>query len=965
LGPIELSVNGAQVDLGPARQRAVLAALAVDAGQPVGVDALIERVWGPDAQPGARSGLYSYLTRLRRVFAQAGIPETALRLVSRPGGYVLDVEPDRVDSRRFQRLVQAARASDGDDDWRADLLDQAIGLWRGPALAGLSGEWADRSRQLLGQERVDAVVLWAGVQLRRGRPDLVVGPLRSLTGEYPLVEPLAARLIEALGRAGRAAEALDCYAATRRRLIDELGAEPGPELRRLHQAVLTGDLEPPAPAAPPAARRQPAEGAGHRPAQLPLDVPGFAAREAELAALDAILAGAGEQPTAMVVAAVWGTAGVGKTSLAVHWAHRVAGRFPDGQLYVNLRSFDPAGPPVTAGEALHGFLDAVGVPAQRIPTGLTARAALFRSLLAGRRMLVVLDNAETVEQIRPLLPGAAGCLAVVTSRNELMGLVAVEGAYPLTLDVLPVGQARHLLVRRLGPARILAEQAAAEEIIARCAGLPLALAIVAACAATHPGLTLTALAGQLRAAAGGLDPFAGVDRASDLRAVFSWSYQALSPAAARLFRLLGLHPGPDFDAPAAASLAGLPAGELRLLLDELTRGHLVTRTVPGRYAFHDLLRSYAAEQAEARDAAGERRAALHRTLDHYVAGAHAAALALNPNRDRIAPPAGQPGNTPVGFADRDQAFEWLAATRSVLLAVLDEAARGGFDTHSVQLGWALCDFLDWQGYWHDMAATQATALAAALRLGDRSEQARAHRGLGYAQSRLDDQQEAHGQLQRALDLYGELGDRTGQAHAHRILALVLERQGRYGVARDHAQQALQLYRSTDHRSGQARTLNMIGWYSSQLGDHREALVQCQRALFLCRQAGQPLDEAAIWDSIGHAHHHLGHHRQAVACYRRALDLFRRNGDRYNEADVLVHLGDTQQATGATETAAGTWRTALAILDQLGHPDGAAVRAKLANAGPAEPVPGCAARVSRQYPLSAPRAGDQPVRRTQG
>jgi DNA-binding SARP family transcriptional activator len=485
-------VAGRPIDLGPAKQRTLFAALLVNADQPVSVDTMIDLLW--DAPPaGARSGVYSYVTRLRRVLARAGAAEDEpVRLVNGPGGYLLDVDSDRVDLHRFRRLV--ARAQEGADppERRAALLDEAVDLWQGPALGDLTGTWAARIRDTLAQQRLDAVLLWARNQLHQGSVAPVIGSLRDLATEHPLIEPLAALLIQALCSAGRTAEALDWYAQFRRRLVDELGSEPNAELRRLHQAMLTGEMDRPSVVVRPVLPSSPA--------QLPLDMYGFVGRQSELIHLDAIMDKAREQPTTVIVSAVSGPAGVGKTALVVHWAHQVAGRFPDGQLYVNLRG--NTGSPMTPAEALRGFLEALGVPAEALPTTVHAQAALYRSTLAGRRMLVLLDNAAGVEQVRPLLPGAAGRLAVVTSRNRLTGLIASDGAQLLTLGVLGRAQSRRLLAHRIGPDRVFAEPHAVDDIIAGCAGLPLALATVAAEAAANPSVPLATVAGLFRGPAG-------------------------------------------------------------------------------------------------------------------------------------------------------------------------------------------------------------------------------------------------------------------------------------------------------------------------------------------------------------------------------------------------------------------------------------------------------------------------------
>ncbi len=733
------------------------------------------------------------------------------------------------------------------------------------------------------------------------------------------------------------------------RLLADALALSGPDRERFCRAAL-----PPAPAVPaPAVSAQPrpaqagpaqagpaqagpaqAVPAQVGPAQLPAAVATFAGRAEHLKRLDALLPGTddrdgnGRGATAVVISAIAGTAGVGKTTLAVYWAHRVRDRFPDGQLYVNLRGFGPAGTAMTPAEAIRGFLDALEVAPQRVPGTLDAQAALYRSLLAGRRMLVVLDNARDVEQVRPLLPGAPGCLALVTSRNQLFGLIAAEGAHPLTLDVLTGEESRELLARRLGPSRLAAEPAAAEEIVTSCARLPLALAVVAARAVTQPHFPLAALAGALGEARARLDSLDGDDSATGVRAVLSWSYQGLTPPAARLFRLLGLHPGPDLGVRAAACLAGLPVDEVRPLLAELTRAHLVHEHSPGRYGFHDLLRAYATEQAHDHDPGTERHAAVHRLLGHYLCTANAADRMLDPHRDPIPLPPSPPGATPGDLVDYGQAMSWFTTEQAVLLAAVEHAARAGLTTHAWQLAWALETFLYRQGHWLDLLDIQTTALDATRGCDDPAGQAHAHCGLAHAYGRLGRYGDVHAHLQHALDLFGVLGDRIGQARTHRMIGLAFGHQGRPREALDRNRYALDLYRAAGHRAGQAWALNAVGWYHAQLGDHERALASCEQALALMRELGNRNGEANTWDSLGYAHHHLGHHRQAVVCYQHAVDLCRDLGHRYKEALALDCLGDVHRATADSAAARDAWRRAVAILDELTHPDADAVRAKI-------------------------------------
>lgn len=662
------------------------------------------------------------------------------------------------------------------------------------------------------------------------------------------------------------------------------------------------------------------------PRQLPAVSRHFVGRRAALAALTDLADGSTD---AVVISAIGGTAGVGKTALAVHWAHQVADRFPDGQLYVNLRGFDPDGKVLDPAEALGGFLEALAVPPPRMPTGLAAQAALFRSLLAGRRMLVLLDNARDADQVRPLLPGAPGCLVVVTSRHQLPGLVATEGAHPLVLDLLSPDEARDLLARRVGDRRVADERTAVDRIVHASARLPLALAIVSARAATHPDFPLARLADEL--ADSRLDGFSGGDAGSDVRAVLSWSYRSLDPSAAALFRRLGLHPGPDLSVTAAASLAGVPVDRVRRSLAALTRANLLTEHTPGRYLLHDLLAAYAAEQARVTDPEPDRRAAVGRLLDHYLHTAHRADLLLHQHRDPVDLPAARPGTTVPELADQADAWAWLNAEHRTLLAAVDLAGADGVAPHAWQLPWCLNTYLDRVGAWREQSTAQQVALRAAARAGDRDGQARALRNRAVACLRLGGHDEARAHLARADDLYAALGDLVGRARTQLNLGNVAERQGDHRRALAHAQRAYDLFEAAGHDHGQANALNNIGWCHGQLGDHQRALEHCRRALAQQQRVGNRYWEAHTWDSVGAAHHHLGEYPEAVDCYTNALAIYREVGERYFEAATLAHLGQTWQAAGDPRAARTAWRQALDILDQLGHPDADQVRARLAAA----------------------------------
>jgi transcriptional regulator with XRE-family HTH domain/tetratricopeptide (TPR) repeat protein len=667
------------------------------------------------------------------------------------------------------------------------------------------------------------------------------------------------------------------------------------------------------------------------PCQLPAKVAQFVGRDRELKALDELLDRACT-PSAggtMVVSAIVGTAGIGKTALAVHWAHQASARFPGGQLYVNLRGHD-TGPPMTAADALAGFLYALGVAPEGWPPGVDARAGLYRSLVARRRLLIVLDNARDADQVRPLLPGSPGCLVLITSRGSLGGLAVSEGAHLLTLDVLAVDEARQLLAGRLGAERVAAEPGAVSELIGLCARLPLALAIVAARACARPGLPLAGLAAELRDQSGRLDALDAGDRASSMRTVLSWSCGQLTPAGARLFRLLGVHPGPDSTVHAAASLARTTPAKARRLLGELARANLLAERAPGRFGCHDLLRAYAIEQATTTGSRAARRAALGRLLDYYLNTAAAADRLLRPHRRRIDLAAPSPGVTLEDLASHGQALAWLDAEHRGLLAAITLAASHGFDGHAWRLAFSLETSFYRRGHWQDWAAAQRTALEAAYRLGDRDAQTLAHSGVARAQIPLGSPAEALSHLATALRQREEAADVYGQARVHLYVSRALEYQKRYRQALARSRLGLRLAQTAgaDAESLLADALNQVGWELALLGCYQQALGYCQRAVALSRQIDERHLEPYALDSLAYVHWHLGHHAEAADCYRRAIELFGEEGHRYRKAQTLAHAGDAHHATGNQAAAQQAWKQARDILDDLHHPDADTIRAKL-------------------------------------
>lgn len=669
------------------------------------------------------------------------------------------------------------------------------------------------------------------------------------------------------------------------------------------------------------------------PQQLPSTISNFVGRTHELDILTTQLDRVAVDGSTVIITSIGGTAGIGKTTLALYWTRKYIDQFPDGQLYVDLRGFSPSGTPVTPQEAIRGFLDAFQVPPEKIPVNPDDQAALYRTLVEDRQLVIVLDNARNADQVRPLLPESPTCLVLVTSRQQLGSLIARERAMYITLDFLAIDEARQLLADFLGVERMQAEPEAVNELIHRCVHLPIALTIAAARILTNPHLPLSVLVGELREERQRLAALAtGDSQETDIRAVFSWSYTALSPQVARLFRLLGLHSGPDIDVYAAASLASLPVQGAHEFLTELTRACLLDQHIPGRYQFHDLLRAYATEQA-ATEEPEQQRAASFRVLDYYLHTSVVAVRRIDPIRetqDSITLEAPQPGTIPCQITDYEQAVNWFASEHAVLLAAIDHAVTCGFDVYAWQLPWALVTFLNQRGHWHDYVTTQRIALAATDRLGDRNAQAIIYRFLGSAHTRLKLYTDALVYFHQSLTLYQGLGDLNGQAHAHIAFSWTCEQQGQYSQVLPHAQYALDLFRATKNYAGQAYALDCLGWAHAQLGNNQQALTYCQQALSLQRElGGDRYGEANTLDSLGYAHHQLGQHTQAITYYQQSIALWRELGNRYDVADVLSRLGDTYHVTGKVTNARQFWQQALTILDQLAHRDADTIRAKLA------------------------------------
>jgi DNA-binding SARP family transcriptional activator len=916
-----------ELQVGQPRQQAVLAVLAMRANRVISRSELVDAVWGQDPPLSAEGGVYTYVAGLRRVLE----PGRSLRgpgriLVSSGAGYVLHLVPSQPDAVAFEQQLTRARQLRKSGDLAAAVaaLDGALGLWRGViAFAGVPGPFAETERARLAELRSAAAEERADVLLAVGRHEEVLADLTAMVAEHPLQERMRGLLMLALYRSGRQAEALRVFEGGRRILADELGIDPGNDLSRMHHQVLASDPE--LDAVGSASKGWQASLAAQVPAQLPADAPSFSGRRDELRGLHTLLE---RDDGSMPIVVISGTAGVGKTALAIRFGRQVARRFPDGQLYLNLRGFAPSLAPVEAVDALRFILNALGMPLHRIPADTEGRAALFRSVIDGRRMLIVLDNASGAAQVRPLLPGSPHCLVVVTSRNEMTGLVAADGAVPVSLDVLSESEARELLDRRLGD-RVRADPEAADQIIKACARLPLGLSIAVGRAAARPKRSLAEVAAELLLAKGGLDALEADDAVTDVRAVFSWSYDQLSGQAARMFRLLGIHPGPDISLSAVASLTGLPRREAGTALRELVRTHMVAEREHGRFTFHDLLRAYATEQAELVDSEADRRAAVHRALDHYLHTAMAASVRFRPYGSVLPldPPA--PGVLPADVVDKNQALAWFEAEAPVLLTLVDYAAQHGFDEYAWQIPWAMAAYFHRRGRWRRYAITQEIALAAAERLGDKRALAHTHYELAHAQSLLNNYEGADPHMREALELFRDLGDRAGEAVVLHGLSIMLEGQGRYGEALTHVLDALRMVKAIGHWWTQAALENAAGWHYAHLDQYPQALAHCQRALGLHRESGFRGGVADTLDSLGYIYLQLGDLGQARSHYDQALEGFRDIGDPYGEAFSLTGLGDTAAAAGDRTGAQEAWQAATVILDQLSRPEVAEIRVKLA------------------------------------
>ncbi|GIE97586.1 AfsR/SARP family transcriptional regulator [Paractinoplanes rishiriensis] len=870
LGPLRAWRGDAEVALGGAKQQTVLAVLLLEAGRPVPVDRIVATVWGDQPPPSVTHLVQTYASRLRQSL------DLGRDLVSTEAGYLLRLDPAQLDLTSFDRHLTSAtqHRERGDQALAAAEIAAALALWRGEPLGGLTGAAVDAARQRLTERHLTALELRITVDLDAGRHADAIAELTRLVQAFPLQERLWALLMLALYRADRQAEALQTYASARALLIEELGVEPGAGLARMHHRILTGDPS----LAPAAGTRN----------DLPGDVADFTGREPQLRRL--LAAPGAAPPTAAVVLAVDGMAGVGKSTLAVHVAHRLAGRYPDGRLFLDLHAHSEGRPPVDPAAALDLLLRALGTPGETIPAGLDERAARWRAAVAGRRLLLVLDNAASAAQVRPLLPGSAGCLTLVTSRRRLADLDCTD---VVSLDVLPPDEAAALFNRIILNRSIGADGDVAE-VVALCDRLPLAIRIAAARLRARPAWTVGHLARRLRDRRRVLTELAVGDRS--VAASLALSYAQLTEPQQRLFRLLGLAPVADFDACLAAAAAGLPVERAERLLEDLLDAHLVQEPAPGRYRLHDLLQQHAHTAAQETDDPAARHAAVGRMLDHYFAVACAAVDTLFPRTRHQRP---RPVSEVPPPAD---ARAWLDAERANLVAAVAHAATEGWPAHAVGLAATLRLYLDTGTHLVDSLAVHRHALGAASSVADRGT---ALHNLAKACWRLGRYDEAYDLLQRALPIHQDAGTLE-------TLGATCYSLGRYDDAIDNYERAAEMHRAAGDPVAEATALNNIGVIHERQGRYRSVLEICGRALDIYRAAGDRLCEAHALNNAGNALWRLGDYDEALDSLSRALVLHRESGDPSWEAHTLTSLGNVLASLGRPGEALDHCDRALAI-----------------------------------------------------
>ncbi len=906
LGLLQVVRDGVEVFRATARKpRLVLAALLSEPDRPVPTEWLADVVWGQHPPRSARRNVQLYMHIIR-----TGIGTD--RVISTPHGYAIAAEG--LDSIRFERQAQdgIALLSAGNHHAASELLRSALDLWRGNAFA----EFVDNpliapKAMRLEQIRLAVQRAWFEAELRLGHHANLLAELHDAALSNPFDEELCHSLMLAQYRSGRQTEALEQFRLTRIRLIDELGVEPGLRLQELHRQILAGD--------PQLNLRVPA----NVPRQLPASSTEFVGRTEHFATLDTLV----RQHESLKSVVISGMAGIGKTSLAVGWGRINADHFPDGQLHVNLHTFGPAAP-MPAGEALAHFLRALGVSGSDMPASTDGRAGMFQTLIHDRRMLILLDDAASADQVRPLLPATPGCLTIITSRQTLAGLTATHGTCRLPLDLLTAEESVELLSRIIGPSRVRADEMAVQRIASLCGRLPLALGIAAAAVADQPQLSLASYAREL-ASQSTLDTLQiPGDERHTVRAALSSSCDRLDAAARHLLRMLGAGYSTTFSTETAASATATSVEDVRRNLAELQRMHLIAAAEPGRYSMHDLIYQYAAELASQTGTPQAHMDAAARAVDHFSQSSYAASLLIEAHTIRLLPSAILDGVITARFADTAEATDWMNAEHPNLPAVVAFANKHGWLHQVTQIVVSWNTFLARQGYLTESLSLFEVALSAAEQLDDLPAHAAAARGLANTHILLGQLGQALPYAENALATYKRLGDPTNQGHTHLDLSVIHGGTGDSQVALTQAQAAQQNFRLTGNRRGQANASNNAGWYLAELGQYDAGLAACEEAYRINDETGDLQSRAYTLDSIAYIHGLKNDWHKAISAYQAAIQTFERINDRINVAVTHEALGDAYEATGASEAARSTWKEALTILEQLNHPKAIKLHAKL-------------------------------------
>jgi DNA-binding SARP family transcriptional activator/tetratricopeptide (TPR) repeat protein len=928
LGPVAIHA-GHEIALPRSQQRCVLALLAMNAGRAVPVSTLIDRIWGERPPPSAVHSLHAHVSRLRRALAHPDGGGDSAQVTRAGDGYRLEIAEDRVDLHRARRLVVEARAASATgpdrDRLAARKLREAYALWRGTPLAGLAGDWAAQARQALIEERLATFVEHYRIELRLGGHAAAVGPLSMLLAEHPLTEPVACLTMLALYRCGRQADALEVYRQVRDRIVTEIGDEPGPELRSLHEQILrrdpaldhprselTGEAAGPAAVGtdPPAPPTMPV------PRQLPADITGFTGRAAPLARLDALLA----RPRGPVrIVTISGTPGVGKTALVVHWAHRVRDRFPDGQIYVDLRGYSGE-PPVRPLEVLTRLLQTFGTPPEHLPDDVPNAVAAYRSLVADKRMLIVLDDAASAEQVRPLLPGTGSSMVIITSRHQLSGLVAREGAVPLPLNELPPEEAFELLTCSAARDRLGAEPESTQQLAELCGYLPLALRIAAANLTVHSGRRVSDLLAHLRTS----DRLATLsipgDTRTAVRTAFDLSYARLPDVTRQVFRHLALAPGPNIDAAAVAALTGLDVRQTAVHLEVLADAHLIQEVTDSRFGIHDLLRIYAQERLDLEDSAAARAAAQRRLTDYWLCHVDAAMNLLQPGMVRLPVATPRTAGPTCAMDDSDHALAWLDAQRHNLVATARHAATTGRHHLAWLLADALRGYFFLRGHMADWYAVALAGQAAATEVGDARGLAAAELSLSSLRLRQGRHGEAVRHGERALR-QAQLGCWTsGEIAAHNVLGAAAIESGQLPRAAEHLNSVAASSRRMGLRRGEATALSNLALLSRDWGRLSAAVEQGQRALQINGAIGCLSGQGKNHYLLGDLHHKLGDTALALHHYHEATYLFGKVGYRAYEGLAHCRQAAVQRDCGNLAEAMRSVDNGLALVRDCGLRD---------------------------------------------